>query len=46
MKKFEELNLPGIQTRTVIKPLPGKVNQDEAVQLDLSLPIETKKKKV
>jgi hypothetical protein len=42
MKRFKETKIPGMQTRVVIKRIPGRVNNDIPIQLDLPLSIQTR----
>jgi hypothetical protein len=42
MKNLNE-KIPGMQTRLVIKRIPGRVDSEDHIQLDLPLTIETRK---
>lgn len=44
MKSFKEMNIPGMQTRVVIKRIPGRVNTNDSIQLDLPLSFTPKKR--
>lgn len=43
MKSFKEEKIPGMQTRVVIKRIPGRENSDDPIQLDLPLDVTPKK---
>jgi hypothetical protein len=43
MKNFNE-KIPGMQTRVVIKRIPGRADSEDHIQLDLPLTIETRKR--
>ncbi len=44
MKSYKQSDIPGMQTRVVIKLIPGRINPDDSVQLDLPLSHEAKKR--
>ncbi|MEC1526082.1 hypothetical protein P9D43_29245 [Neobacillus niacini] len=44
MKDFKEVKIPGMQTRFVIKRIPGRVNSDDSIQLALPISLTPKKK--
>lgn len=44
MKDFNIKDIPGLQTRIVIKPIPGRIDGEDHIQLDLPLAIETRKR--
>lgn len=37
-------SIPGMETRVVIKRIPGRVDSEDHIQLDLPLTIETRKR--
>lgn len=41
---YKQSKVPGMQKREVIKLIPGRINPNDAVQLDLPLSFEEKKK--
>jgi hypothetical protein len=43
MKNLNE-KIPGMQTRVVIKRIPGRVDSEDHIKLDLPLTIETRKR--
>ena len=44
MKNLYKKDIPGMQTREVIKPIPDRFDGDYHIQLDLPLTIETRKR--
>jgi hypothetical protein len=44
MKNFNIKDIPGLQTRVVIKRIPGRINGEDHIQLDLPLALETRKR--
>jgi hypothetical protein len=44
MKDLKEVKIPGMQTRFVIKQIPGRTNTDDPIQLDLPLSFTPEKR--
>ncbi|SEP61584.1 hypothetical protein SAMN05216232_0360 [Virgibacillus subterraneus] len=44
MKNLYKKDIPGMQVREVIKPIPDRVDGNAHIQLNLPLTVETRKK--